>query len=69
MGSASSRSATVQPSAAHILETWFRVIRTAITRQAITVQTADGRTGDQPRLIHTSCHAATQTARQPVRHA
>ncbi len=27
-------------------ETWFRVIRTAITRQAITVQTADDRTAD-----------------------
>ena len=50
-------------------ETWFRVIRTAITRQAITVRTADGHTGDQPRLMHTSCHAATQTARQPQRPA
>jgi len=50
-------------------ETWFRVIRTAITRQAVTVRTADGRTGDQPRLMHTGCYAATQTARQPGRHA
>jgi RNA-directed DNA polymerase len=49
-------------------ETWFRVIRTAITRQVITVQTADDRTGDQPRLMHTACYAATQTA-QPGRHA
>ena len=38
-------------------ETWFRVIRTAITRQAITVRTADGQTGDHhPRLMHTDCH-------------
>jgi RNA-directed DNA polymerase len=38
-------------------ETWFRVIRTAIT-----VQAADGRTGDRYRLMHTGCHAVTQTA-------
>ncbi len=38
-------------------ETWFRVIRAAITRQAITVHTADGQTGDHhPRLMHTDCH-------------
>ena len=38
-------------------ETWFRAIRTAITRQAITVHTADGQTGDHhPRLMHTGCH-------------
>jgi len=50
-------------------ESWFRVIRTAITRQAITVQAADGRTGDQYRLTHTGCRAAPQTAPQPERHA
>jgi RNA-directed DNA polymerase len=38
-------------------ETWFRATRTAITRQVITVQTADGQTGDHhPRLMHTDCH-------------
>ena len=37
-------------------ETWFHAIRTAITRQAITVQTADGRTGDHHRLMHADCH-------------
>src|SRR6266851_738334 len=51
-------------------ETWFRVIRTAITREAITVHTADGQTGDHhPRLMHTDCHrrhpdgTAARTAR------
>jgi len=51
-------------------ETWFRVIRTAITREAITVRTADGQTGDHhPRLMHTDCHrrhpdgTAARTAR------
>jgi hypothetical protein len=45
-------------------------IRTAITRQAITVHTADGQTGDHhPRLMHTDCHrrhpdgTTTRTAR------
>jgi RNA-directed DNA polymerase len=37
-------------------ETWFRVISTAITRKAITVQTADGQPGDHYRLMHAHCH-------------
>jgi len=44
-------------------ETWFRVIRTAITRQAITVQAADDRTGDQYRLMHTGCQPPARRPR------
>jgi RNA-directed DNA polymerase len=37
-------------------EAWFRATRTAITRNAITVRAADGRTGDHHRLMHADCY-------------